>query len=172
VIYAPEVLDALQAAVLSRWNGTAFRHMFGEHPPVRANVSGGRWNPPSIAAIYTSRERETALAEAGYYISLQPLRPKAKRTLYTINISLRTVVDLTAPAALRFLGITADVLRNDDQTSCRVIGAAVNWLGHDGLLVPSARRDSGTNLVIFRHDLASNDFEVVDKEVIAEDTRR
>lgn len=145
--------------------------MFGDHPPIRANVTGARWNEPSAAAIYTSRERETALAEAEYYISLQPLRPKAKRTLYTINISLRTVVDITAPAALRFLGITSDVLRSDDQSRCRLIGSAVNWLGHDGLLVPSARRDSGTNLVIFRQDLADHDFHVINEELIAEDAR-
>lgn len=145
--------------------------MFGDYSPIRANVTGARWNGPSAAAIYTSCERETALAEAEYYISLQPLRPKAKRTLYTIDVSLRTVVDITAPSALRFLGITADVLRSEDQSRCRLIGNAVNWLGHDGLLVPSARRDSGTNLVIFRQDLGSHEFHVIDEEVIAADAR-
>ena len=165
------MLDALQAAALSAWSGTVYRHMFGDHPPIRANVSGARWNDPPVAAIYTSCERHTALAEAEYYISLQPLRPKAQRTLYTIAVSLHSVVDLTTKSALAFLGITADVLRSDDQTRCRVVGNAVNWLGHDGLLVPSARQDSGTNLVIFRQDLSNNEFLVIDQETIAADTR-
>jgi RES domain-containing protein len=171
VIYPPEMLDALQAAALSAWSGTVYRHMFGEHPPIRANVSGARWNDPLVAAIYTSCERQTALAEAEYYISLQPLRPKAKRTLYTIAASLDSVVDLTAPKTLAFLGITADALRSDEQTRCRVVGSAVNWLGHDGLLVPSARRDSGTNLVIFRQGLSNDQFRVIDQETIAPDAR-
>jgi hypothetical protein len=53
-----------------------------------------------------------------------------------------------------------------------MIGGAVSWLGHDGLLVPSARRDSGTNLVIFRQDLSSDEFHLIDEETIADDERR
>jgi len=165
------MLDALQTAVLPAWNGTVYRHMFGSNPPARSNTSGARWNDPPVAAIYTSCERETALAEAEYYISLQPLRPRAKRTLYTIVVSLGSVIDLTAPSALTLLGITTDVLRNDDQSRCRLIGSAVNWLGHDGLLVPSARRDSGTNLVIFREDFSGHQFDIIGKETIAPDER-
>ena len=40
------------------------------------------------------REEETALAEAEYAIAMQPLRPKAKRVLYTIRIALNSVLDL------------------------------------------------------------------------------
>ena len=46
-----------------------------------------------------------------------------------------------------------------------------NWLGHDGLLVPSARRPAGTNLVIFQQDPSTDVFEVVAEEVIAPDGR-
>jgi len=171
MIYAPEMLDALQAAAVSAWEGTVYRHMFGEHPPVRTNATGARWNGPTLEAIYASCERETALAEAEYYISLQPLRPKAKRTLYTIHVSLRSVIDLTPPGLLEAVGITPDILRADDHAPCRLIGSAVNWLGHGGLLVPSARRDSGTNLVIFQQDLSTAAFDVIAAEVIAEDER-
>ena len=143
MIYAPEMLDAIQAAAQSAWSGTVYRHMFGAYPPDRSNTAGARWNGPPLGAIYTSCERETALAEADYYISLQPVRPRARRTLYTIEASLGSVVDLTASNALELLGITSDVLRSDNHAPCRLIGSAVNWLGHHGLLVPSARRESG-----------------------------
>jgi RES domain-containing protein len=106
MIYAPEMLDALQAAVLPAWTGTVYRHMFGSHPPDRSNTAGARWNGPTLGAIYTSCERETALAEAEYYISLQPLRPKAIRMLYTIEVSLGSVIDLTATGLLSQFGIT------------------------------------------------------------------
>src|SRR5438045_962841 len=131
MIYLPEVLDILQSAAVSAWEGTVYRHMFGSRRPVCSNTTGARWNDPTGGAIYTSCERETALAEAEYYIAAQPLRPKAKRTLYTIRVSLKTVLDLTAPGLLDRLEITTDILQNDDQSPCRRIGAAANWLGHD-----------------------------------------
>jgi RES domain-containing protein len=172
MIYPPEMLDILQNAVVSAWEGTVYRHVFGDNEPVRANTAGARWNAPPVAAIYTSCERATALAEAEYYISLQPLRPKAKRVLYTLRVSLASVVDLTRAGALDSVGITHSVLCADDHGPCRTIGSAVNWLGHGGLLVPSARKPAGTNLVIFQQDLAKTHFEVIESVVIADDERR
>jgi RES domain-containing protein len=171
MIYPPEMLDILQSAAVSAWEGTVFRHMFGAHPPVRANTTGARWNESPLAAIYASCERETALAEAEYYIAAQPLRPKARRVLYTIRVSLKNVLNLTAPGLLDRLGITIETLQNDDQSPCRIIGGAANWLGHDGLLVPSARRSGGTNLVIYRQELSASDFEILAEELIAADER-
>ena len=39
-----------------------------------ANTRGARWNPPGLAAIYTSEERDTAIAEGQHAIDMQPLR--------------------------------------------------------------------------------------------------
>jgi len=170
MIYRPEMLDLLSAAV-SSWDGTVYRHMFASQPPTRANMGGARWNEPNLAAIYTSCERETALAEAEYYITLQPLRPRARRTLFSIHVSLSKVIDLTAAGLLAQLGITDDILASIDPAPCRTIGGAVNWLGHGGLLVPSARRLGGTNLVIYQQDLSTDCFEVTAEEEIAPDDR-
>lgn len=171
MIYRPEMLDILQSAAVSSWNGTVYRHMFGSQHPTRANMGGARWNEPNSAAIYTSCERETALAEAEYYMSLQPLRPKARRTLFTIQVSLRNVIDLTGAGLLAQLGITDDILASMDHSPCRTIGGAVNWLGHAGLLVPSARRRGGTNLVIYQQDLSTDSFEITSEEEITPDDR-
>lgn len=171
MIYPPDMLDVLQSAAVSAWSGTVYRHMFGRNEPTHANTLGARWNDNGLAAIYTSCERETALREAEYYISLHPLRPRAKRTLYTIRVSLKNVIDLTAPDLLSELGITDAVLASPDHAPCRTIAGAVNWLGHDGLLVPSARRRGGTNLVIYHQDPSITDFDVTDSEVIAHDDR-
>jgi RES domain-containing protein len=102
---------------------------------------------------------------------MQPLRPRAKRTLYTIRVSLKNVIDLTDSALLAQLSITESVLSAADHAPCRTVASAVNWLGHDGMFVPSARRRDGTNLVIYHQDLATSDFEVIDEEVIAADGR-
>lgn len=165
------MLDILQSAAVSAWEGTVYRHMFGSLPAALSNTAGARWNAPPIEAIYTSCERETALAEAEYSIACQPLRPKARRVLYTIRVSLQNVIDLTVPDVLPRLGITDDVLTSTDQSTCRLVGGAVHWLGHDGLLVPSARRVGGTNLVIYQQDPATGVFEVASEEVIGLDER-
>lgn len=113
-----------------------------------------------------SCERETALAEAEHQISLQPVRPSVQRTLYTIRVSLESVVDLRDPSLLRRFGVAEELVESPDLTACQELGGAVQWLGHDGLLVPSARRAGGVNLVIYRQNLATSVFEVVDKEGI------
>jgi RES domain-containing protein len=98
--------------------------------------------------LYTrSLERDTALAEAEYRLSLEPVPVRASRTLYTIRISLGKAMDLTSWDLLQDLGLAEPDLMGDDRSKCQRIGAAVAWLAHDGLLVPSAR-SSGTNLVI------------------------
>ena len=169
MIYPPEMLDLLQSAAVSKWDGTVYRHMFGSHAPVRVNMTGARWNEPNLAAIYASCERETALAEAEYYINMEPRRPRSKRTIFTIHVSLRKVIDLTAAGLLAQLDITDDVLAAIDHTPCRTVGGAVNWLGYNGLLVPSARRRGGTNLVIYQQDLSTDAFEITSQEEIATD---
>jgi len=90
---------------------------------------------------------------------------------YTIRVSLKNVLDLTAPGLLDSRGITTEIIQSDDQSPCRLIGGAVNWLGHDGLLVPSARLSGGTNLVIYQQDLSTSDFEILAEEAIAADER-
>jgi len=64
-------------------------------------------------------------------------------------LALAAVVDLRAHGLLDRLGVDYAALFGDSHASCRVVGGAAHWLGIGGLLVPSARRAGGTNLVIF-----------------------
>lgn len=113
--------------------------MFGEYPPEAENTRGARWNPPGVAAIYASLAREGALEEAEHQIAVQPVRPRARRTLYTIEITLTQVFDLTDTDLLHELGVGEAELAADDMVMCRDLGGAAHWIGRDGLLVPSAR---------------------------------
>lgn len=80
-----------------------YRHMLADIPPDRANTRGARWNPPDIAAIYTSFERETALAEAEYYLSLNtpPLRFAVRSTGFAFGstASSSCVTPSSSPAS-------------------------------------------------------------------------
>lgn len=140
--------------------------MLNDYPPGRQNTRGARWNPSDVAAIYTSCEHETAIAEGEYRLSMEPVRPRAKRVIYSLRVRLSSVLDLRDDKALRRLGLNN--ITEANFSVCQQVGGAVHWLDHDGLLVPSAR-SNGTNLVIYplKHD-PTLDFEIVDSVIISE----
>jgi RES domain-containing protein len=141
------LLDRIEQLGTQPFEGRVWRHMFNDHPPELANTRGARWNPPGVAAIYTSLTPATALAEAQHAIDIQPLRLRPRRrVLYELAIALDAVVDLTDDRFTR-LGMTERDLSADDFAACQRVGAALAWLGHDGMIVPSARADGG-NVVI------------------------
>ncbi len=163
----PALLKVLEAFESQTWDGTVWRHMFGNNPPTRENRLGARWNPPGVPAIYCSLDRATVLAEGDYAVAVQPLKPTVERTIYKLHVRLAKVLDLSNRSALLDLSVNERELANVDHTVCQNIGGAVEWLKHDGLLVPSAR-SSGINLVIFaRRQGAEADFEIIDSEVIS-----
>jgi len=135
--------------------------MFARLPPDRENIEGARWNPKGLAAIYTSLERETTLAEAEFRMSLEPLRPSKGRVLYFLRVAVSKAIDLRAPHLLEQLGISVDQLGDPLAVErCREIGGAVAFLGYTGMLVPSARHSGGSNLVI----LMAEEFEIEEQE--------
>jgi len=167
VFYDRELLDALQSLGSAVWQGLVYRHMFANYPPLLENRRGARWNPPDVPAIYTSLERQTVLAEAEHHIASQPLLPRAARTVYTIRASLSSVLDLRDPERLARVGLQLQSLADTNWSRCQLVGGATEFLGHDGLLIPSARAQ-GTNLVIFpnRRDPAEA-LEIIDTESIS-----
>jgi RES domain-containing protein len=148
-MYDPGVLDTIDGLPVLTWSGVVFRHMLGDFPPQRANTSGARWNPPDVAAIYTSLSRETAIAEGSYRLSLEsvPIR-KLERKIYRVTVSLAKVVDLRAADTLAILGVEESALASLDWRVTQRVGGAAAYLSLGGILVPSARH-AGANLVIF-----------------------
>lgn len=164
MVFDRETIQALEQFTPAPWEGVVFRHMFGSFPPERENVRGARWNPPETPAIYASLDRATAIAEADYHINLQPIRPQARRVVYRIEVALNYVLDFSDASRLSQLGLSEESLVSVDHSECQSIGGAVEWLEHDGLLVPSARTN-GINLVIFPHRKKPNcRFDVLDSE--------
>jgi RES domain-containing protein len=155
MIHRLELLNALEDAPVGPLAITAWRHMFGHHLPDQENNRGARWNPPGVAAIYLSYDRTGAIAEGNHAIAIQPIRPRARRKLYTVTLTLEKVINISSPADLARIGLTADDIASDDMTACQEVGAAAEWLAQDGLIVPSARSPS-LNLVIYPAHRASD----------------
>lgn len=158
------LVNWLEGLRSEQWSGIAYRHMLGDYDPLSPNRRGARWNPPDIDALYLSAERDTAVSEGDYLISLQspPITPK--RVLYRVDISLKSVLQLTDRALLRELGVDDAALTDADHQKCRDVGHAAAFLEHDGILVPSAR-SRGVNLVVFVNNQAA-DPGVLDAEIL------
>jgi RES domain-containing protein len=166
LVYSPDLLDALEQLVPEPWSGVVYRHMFGDNDPALENVRGARWNPRDVPARYVSLEAETAVAEGDHVMEVQPFRPRIARWLYEVKIELKSVVDLTDPATLASVGLGLADIRSDNHAKCRAVGGGVAWLGHDGLLVPSARIE-GTNLVIYGANVDPHaDYDVISRRSV------
>lgn len=166
MVHDSKLVESLEALSPTPWEGEVFRHMFRDYLPERENVLGARWNPPDVPAIYTSLGRDVALAEAEYHINAQPLRPSAERRIYRIAVHLSRVLDLRDKTVLQALGVDPESFAGDHAHDCQRVGGAVEWLGHDGCLVPSARAE-GANLVIFpNQQTAAYMFKVLDVALV------
>lgn len=166
--YSPELLDRLESLDPAPWSGTAYRYTAGGRSPESENTQGARWNPPEVAAIYVALDRETLLAEFEYHLAALSPRPRRSAfTLYSLRLEVENVLELRSPDLLLELGITPEALADDDHLRCREVGGAAAYLHSGGILVPSARRDKGTNLVIYpHHQNAGYAFDTLSKETI------
>lgn len=106
-----------------------------------ARLTGGRFNPPGMAALYTSLRPETAWLEAqqAFPFKAQPM------TICAYAVDCEDVLDLTEPAGLRDQGITtADLACAWKDLATRGISPPT-WLladrlgkaGVAGIVVPS-----------------------------------
>ena len=121
-------MELLRESAHGPWEGQVHRHMFAGYPPDRENTGGARWNPAGIPAIYTSLERATSMAEAEYHLSLQPIRPRVRRTMYVIRVELKNIIQL-AMEDLELLGLQAGMLGSFDLEPCQRFGGCgrVAW---------------------------------------------
>jgi len=166
VIHDPGLLERLSAFRSERFDGEVFRATRRSLDPLTASTSGGRWAPKGLMPVlYTSLLREGALAEIAYHWSQLTPRPSRPAVLHRLGVS--------AERRLRFLRADLGELDVDTEQYETVnyhrtqeIGAAVAFLGCDGLMGPSARWDC-ENLVLFTENHAlENRLEVLSSEEI------
>ena len=152
MIHDPVLTDQLSALPTVRFDGEVFRVTGMSADPIAPSINGGRWAPrpngdPGVSVLYTSLERDGALAEVvSYLVDLTP-RPskpvRAHRLAVTTSRSLRLL-----QADLEGLGVDPKRYGERDYSVTQKIGAAMNFLGLDGLIAPSARWEC-ENLMIF-----------------------
>ncbi|MEO9264172.1 MAG: RES family NAD+ phosphorylase [Candidatus Baltobacteraceae bacterium] len=124
---------------------------------------GGRWHMEGVRALYASLERETGLAELTHkFAPDEPLKPAS---MVSLIVSLDGVADFAGTPLQNALGVgLRDLIASEADGGYRIpqhLGALAYGHGLDGILVPSAARDGGHNLVIFVANAQRTPFVVV-----------
>lgn len=144
------ILDALDAMDPIRFDSTVWRITRAGHDATRGSVASGRWSPGgTVEVLYTSLEREGALAEIGCRLSLEPVWPsRLQHEICELTVQRERTLQFADIASLGPLGVDVPRYESFDYTATQALAAAAHFLEFDGLLVPSARHNS-TNLILF-----------------------
>ncbi|MBA2585087.1 MAG: RES family NAD+ phosphorylase [Chthoniobacterales bacterium] len=127
--------------------------------------ASGRWHVKGQFRIsYTSMDPETALAEAlatARYYHL-PVSSALPRVLVSLRLTAPRVLDLRVAAigqTLKFSGKGATTTdwrqenQSDREAATQAWGAAFQQAGFEAVIVPSAAREVGTNVIVFSEAL-------------------
>lgn len=82
MIHDAELVRKLGNLPTSAFKGTVFRATRAGQDPLAASIQGGRWAPPNeVSVLYTSLERDGAIAEVVYCWISAELTPLISRKL-------------------------------------------------------------------------------------------
>ena len=119
----------------------------------------------AASVLYTSLDRDGALAEIAFHWSQLDPMPSKPVLLHTLEVVAQRTLRLVR-AELRALGVSADEYFTINPARTQEIGAAVEFLGCDGLIAPSARWECD-HLILFPDRLGADiAIEVVGAETI------
>lgn len=151
----PRLLERLDALPRQPFDGDAFRATRQHLDPRAASYNGGRWMVRDAAAVlYTSLERDGALAEIAFHWSQLTPRPTKPVQVHRLRIAARRTLRLFR-ADVAALGVAEAEYTGINLPATQAIGAAVKHLGCDGLIAPSARWPCD-NLMLFTERLADD----------------
>lgn len=151
------LLDALEQRPQAPFAGTVWRSVREGRDPTQCWRAGGRWDDRTFDVLYTSTNREGAIAERRFHLFRgQPIPPsRVHYELFELRARLVAVIVFSDLKALEAIGMNtagygqasfAD--RQTEYPRSQEVAEACFFLGTDGILVPNARHDS-QNLIVF-----------------------
>jgi RES domain len=166
VIHDPAILDRLDALPKEAFDGQVYRAARLSLDPLAGSYNGGWWMARDVAAIlYTSLGREGALAEIALHWSQLNPRPTKPVLVHRLRVVAHRTLRLIR-ADLSALGVPDAEYRGVNLPRTQAIGAAVEFLGCDGLIAPSARWDC-ENLMLFPERMGADaTLELVNSEAV------
>jgi RES domain-containing protein len=170
MIHNQGLVDQLSALPVERFEGDVFRVRGASADPLASSVNGGRWAPPGNGAdvpiLYTSLERDGALAEVVSYLAmLTPLPTSKPLKLSRLGVSTSRTLRL-ARVTLERLGVDMSQYGVRDYQRTQGIGAAIAFLDLDGLIAPSARWACDNLMIYTANHLLTERLELIDAEAV------
>lgn len=157
-----ELLDAIDAFKREKLDAEVWRLAREGRDPILGSPSQSRWCNGAFEVLYTSLERDGALAEIHALLSLQPVFPSRSRWFaHKLKLSATQTLKLADMAALTRLGVNSARYAERDYVRTQEIADAAYFLGFDGLIVPSARWRC-LNLVLFTDRIPPGHVELID----------
>ncbi len=159
-----ELLDAIDAFKREPFARPVWRVAREGREPILGAATNSRWCDGTFDALYTSLDRDGALAEIHALLSSQPVFPSNIRSyVHKLAIDAKATLRLADLPTLAKLGVNVERYRERDYTKTQAIADAAYFLGFDGLVAPSARWDC-LNAVLFTDRVAPGGIAVLDTE--------
>jgi RES domain-containing protein len=129
--------------------GSVWRVVRDGRDPMQAGRSISRWCNGEFDVLYTSLERDGAVAELHALLSLQPVFPsKIMFRAHRIKVSTNSTLQLLDLRSLASLGVETAAYNERRYGKTQEIADAAYFLGFDGIVAPSARW-SCSSLILF-----------------------
>lgn len=163
------LLDAIDAFKREPFAQPVWRVAREGREPTLGAATSSRWCDGAFDVIYTSLERDGALAEIHALLSLQPVFPSKMRAfVHKLAIDAKATLRLAYLPTLAKLGVDVERYRERDYANTQAIADAAYFLGFDGLIAPSARWDC-LNAALFTDRIAPGGIAIVETEAQAVD---
>jgi hypothetical protein len=149
-VHDRELLDIIEQLDPMAFDDRVWRVVRSGRDPMRGSTANGRWGASGeFEVLYTACDRDGALAEIGYRMSLEPIWPsKINHDVHQIHVVLDRALDLTDFSVLARLGIHEDGYEGHRYEAAQAVSAAARFLEFQAILVPNARY-LGNNLVVY-----------------------
>lgn len=158
------LLDAIDAFRREPFAQPVWRVARNGRDPILGAPSTSRWCDGTFDALYTSLERDGALAEIHALLSMQPVFPsKVQFLVHQVTVRAQQTLRLADLATLDRLGVDVNRYRERDYSKTQPIADAAYFLGFEGLIAPSARWER-LNAVLFTDRIPPSEIEIEESE--------
>jgi hypothetical protein len=163
------LLDAIDAFKREPFAEPVWRVAREGRDPILGAPSTSRWCDGTFDALYTSLERDGALAEIHALLSMQPVFPsKVRFFVHRVTVRAQQTLRFADLATLGRLGVDVRRYKERDYSRTQPIADAAYFLGFDGLVAPSARWEC-LNAVLFTDRIPPGEIEIAESEPEAVD---
>lgn len=142
------LIDAIEACVPEPFGDRVWRVVRDQRNPYQCSASGGRWDDGTFDVLYTSLERDGAIAEMHFHLGRgQPVFPsRVQYRIHELHVSLTRALKLLDLEALGSLGMAtrdfgklAYQEKDTEYPRSQDIAEVAHFLEFDGMIVPCAR---------------------------------